>query len=56
MIPKVVVNIGIDSQATITKGEAINNHVDGRNQTRLREDDGTLLLGGEVSPFHRETP
>ena len=49
-------NIGIDSKATIVKGEKIIDHARKRNTTRIKEDDGALLLGGDTSPYHRETP
>ena len=56
MLPKVPTNVGIDSQATIVKGTTIIEHETKRRTTRTRNDDGALLLGGEVSPYHRESP
>ena len=55
-IPTIAVNIGIDSKATITKGDTIIDHEVKRNQTKLKDEDGALLLGGEVSQYHRKSP
>ena len=56
MIPTWAMNIGIDSDATITKGNTIIGHEKMRTQTERVDDDGALLLGGEVSPYHRQSP
>ena len=56
MMPRKSTNIGIDSKATIVKGDKLLDHARKRKKTKIREEDGTLLLGGEISPYHRETP
>ena len=56
MIRRKPANIGIDSKATIVKGEKLIDHARKRSTTRTKEEDGTLLLGGEVSQYHRDSP
>ena len=56
MIPGKAANIGIDSLSTIIKGTAIIDHTRRRNEAKLRDEEGALLLGGEVTPLHRESP
>ena len=56
MLQQLAVNIGIDSLSTFKKGTAIINHERKRQCTKIKEDDGTLLYGGEASPYHRESP
>ena len=55
-MPKKAVNIGIDSSSTIKKGEQIIEHETKTNKAKLRDEGGALLLGGENSPLHRESP
>ena len=56
MSPKVAVNSGVDSQATINKGEKIIKHATMKKKAKLRDEEGALLLGGETTPLHREGP
>ena len=50
------VNIALDNQGTVTKGMQIIRHWRQKTETALRGDKGQLLLGGTVSPLHREAP
>ena len=56
MAPPTTVNIGVDSSATIAKGTALIEHQAKRLQHKLEGEDGTLELGGNYSPLHRESP
>ena len=56
MAPPTAVNIGIDSSATTTKGTAVVEHQKKRMQSTLGWEDGTLELGENLSPLHRESP
>ena len=50
------VHVGTDSLALVKKGTVILEHQQQRNKTKLKEQDGTLILGGATSHLHRESP
>ena len=50
------VHIGTDSLALVKKGTAYLEHLKARRDTRLKESDGALILGGKTSHLHRGTP
>ena len=42
--------------ATIEKGMKIIEHAAKKSKAKLRDEEGALLLGGENTPLHRESP
>ena len=56
MQPKVEVNIGIDNEATVNIGNTIIKHQILRHAAKLREEEGSLRLGGSISKLYRESP
>ena len=56
MLPRKAVNIGIDSMAALKKGSAIIDHQCRKGEAVLRDKDGRMMLGGGISPLHRDTP
>ena len=49
-------HIGTDSLALVRKGTAYLEHLQARRCTKIKEDDGTLILGGRTSHLHRRAP
>ena len=49
------VHIGIDNQATVTMCNAIAGHHKRRQETKLRNEWGAMIVGGATSPLQRES-
>ena len=56
MLRQKAVHIATDSLALVRKGNAYLDHLRAREATKLKEDDGTLILGGRTSHLHRKAP
>ena len=56
MLRRKAVHIATDSLAQVRKGNTYLEHLRARNDTKLKEDDGTMILGGRTSHLHRKTP
>ena len=56
MLPPPPVNIVIDSSATGSKGTSIIEHERKKEETTLFNEDGSMRLGGNYSPLHRDAP
>ena len=56
MLRKRPVHIGTDSLALVRQGTTYLEHLQAINETKIKEEDGTLILGGRTSHLHRKTP
>ena len=56
MLSERPVHIGTDSLALVKKGTAILEHQKNKNEAKLREQNGALILGGATSHLHRDSP
>ena len=56
MLRRRAVHIATDSFVLVKKGNAYLEHLRDREATKLREEDGTLILGGRTSHLHRRAP
>ena len=56
MSPDEPVHLGIDNATAVREGDNIINHLKARAETSLRNEDGSMILGGVTSPLQAEAP
>ena len=56
MLSERPVHLGTDSLALVKKGTAILEHQQSRNEAKLKEQNGALILGGTTSHLHLDSP
>ena len=54
--PDEPVHLGIDNATTVQEGNKIIKRLKGRAETKLENEDGSMILGGVTSPLQAQTP
>ena len=56
MLPEWAANMGIDTSATVEKGQKVITHQREKGRAHLRNKDGGRIPGGKISSLHRGSP